>query len=144
MENWYNVLNLTNQASDKEIKAAYRKLAKENHPDAFPGDRVRAERFRVVSEAYRVLSDPQKRRAYDEQLAKRSAAAGKENKQPRDKQRDSRTADFDIRNMHKSFEQFFGFHPETKEVVNEQKLKPETKNPLDAAEMFEQFMGIKR
>ncbi len=55
-------------------------------------------------------------------------------------------AEVDFENIHKSFEQFFGFHPETKDVTNEEKLKPKTrqKNPLDTSKAFEQFMGIKR
>jgi len=62
---YYETLGLARGASEQELKSAYRRLAKEFHPDCNPGD-TRAElRFREVSEAYEVLKDPQKRAAYD-------------------------------------------------------------------------------
>ena len=57
---YYEVLGLSKGASDDEIKKAYRKLAKENHPDLHPGDKACEERFKEIGEAYEVLSDPDK------------------------------------------------------------------------------------
>ncbi|MFQ5706428.1 MAG: DnaJ C-terminal domain-containing protein [bacterium] len=65
-KDYYNILAVSEDASAEEIKRAYRKLAKENHPDAHPGDRKSEERFKEISEAYAVLSDPQKRKQYDQ------------------------------------------------------------------------------
>ena len=62
---FYDVLGINNEADEKSIKSAYRKLAMANHPDRNPDDDVAAERFREASEAYEVLKDPQKRAAYD-------------------------------------------------------------------------------
>jgi molecular chaperone DnaJ len=62
---YYDVLGLERSADDREIKNAYRKLAKENHPDCNPGDTEAETRFKEVSEAYEALKDPQKRAAYD-------------------------------------------------------------------------------
>jgi len=62
---YYEVLGVTRSASDQEIKAAYRKMALQHHPDRNPGDKAAEERFKECSEAYQVLSDPQKRAAYD-------------------------------------------------------------------------------
>jgi molecular chaperone DnaJ len=62
---YYEVLGVTRTATDQELKAAYRKLAMQHHPDRNPGDHQAEERFKECSEAYQVLSDPQKRAAYD-------------------------------------------------------------------------------
>ena len=63
---YYESLGLQKGASDDEIKKAFRKLAKENHPDLHPGDKACEERFKEINEAYEVLSDPDKRAKYDQ------------------------------------------------------------------------------
>ena len=63
---YYEVLGLQKGASADEIKKAYRRLAKENHPDLHPGDKACEERFKEVNEAYEVLSDDDKRAKYDQ------------------------------------------------------------------------------
>lgn len=62
---YYDVLGVSQDVDEKELKAAYRKLAMKNHPDRNPDDKAAAERFREATEAYDVLKDPQKRAAYD-------------------------------------------------------------------------------
>ena len=64
-KSYYEILGLSKTATDDEIKSAYRKLAKKYHPDLNPGDKVAAEKFKDVNEAYETLSDPKKRAAYD-------------------------------------------------------------------------------
>ncbi|WP_052200960.1 molecular chaperone DnaJ [Terriglobus sp. TAA 43] len=62
---YYEVLQVTRTATDQEIKTSYRKLAMQFHPDRNPGDKSAEEKFKECSEAYGILSDPQKRAAYD-------------------------------------------------------------------------------
>ena len=63
---YYEVLGLSKGAEDKEIKRAYRKLAKKYHPDTNPGDKEAEKKFKEVTEAYSVLSDPEKKKLYDQ------------------------------------------------------------------------------
>src|SRR4051812_24773043 len=61
----YEVLGVTRQASDDDIKKAYRKLARENHPDRNPGDKAAESRFKEAQDAYDLLSDTTKKEQYD-------------------------------------------------------------------------------
>ncbi|MBD3365916.1 DnaJ domain-containing protein [candidate division WWE3 bacterium] len=67
-KNYYDILGVSKDASAAEIKKAYKKLAKEHHPDMVdPADKAQAEkRFKEINEAYQVLSDPQKRKMFDQ------------------------------------------------------------------------------
>jgi curved DNA-binding protein CbpA len=69
---YYKVLGIGRTASRSEVKSAYRKLARVRHPDLNSGSESAAREFALLSKAYRVLSDPQERAFYDEQLRKRS------------------------------------------------------------------------
>lgn len=63
---YYKVLGVSKDASEKEIKQAYRKLARKYHPDVNSGDKGAEERFKEINEAYQVLSDPEKRQKYND------------------------------------------------------------------------------
>jgi curved DNA-binding protein len=65
-KDYYQTLGVTKSASDKEIKQAYRKLARKHHPDVNPGDKSAEARFKEINEAYEVLGDADKRKKYDE------------------------------------------------------------------------------
>ena len=63
---YYKVLDISKDATDKDIKKAYRKLARKHHPDVNPNDTAAEHRFKEVNEANEVLSDPEKRKKYDQ------------------------------------------------------------------------------
>ncbi len=80
-KDYYNILGLNRNASEREIKQAYRRLARQYHPDVNPGDKSAESKFKQINEAYEVLSDSEKRRKYDQfgdqwQYADQFAKAG--------------------------------------------------------------------
>ena len=130
MNEYYRSLGVQPGATAEELKKAYRGLAKKYHPDLHPGDKEAEARFKEINEAYETLSDPQKRKEYDE------------------KQRTTRTrtptgGPVDFSQMQGGFAQFFGFDPATGKVVDEEKVSGKKKNPLDTTDLFERFMGFK-
>src|SRR6516165_6983723 len=65
-KDYYGILGVKKNASTEEIRKAFRKLARKYHPDVNPGDKAAEERFKQISEANDVLSDPKKRKIYDQ------------------------------------------------------------------------------
>jgi curved DNA-binding protein len=65
-EDYYNILGVSKNSTEAEIKKAFRKLARKHHPDVNPGDESAEERFKEINEAHEVLSDPEKRKKYDQ------------------------------------------------------------------------------
>jgi molecular chaperone DnaJ len=81
-KDYYAILGVSRSATDKEIKQAYRRLARKYHPDVNPGDKSAEARFKEINEANEVLSDPEKRKKYDQfgaqwQNAEQFAKAGR-------------------------------------------------------------------
>src|SRR5262249_57161933 len=65
-KDYYTTLGVAKTATEKDIKQAFRKLARKHHPDVNPGDKAAETRFKEINEAYEVLGDPAKRKKYDE------------------------------------------------------------------------------
>ena len=63
---YYQVLNVSKQATESDLKKAYRQLAMKYHPDKNPGDHTAEEKFKEAAEAYEVLKDPEKRQIYNQ------------------------------------------------------------------------------
>jgi len=119
---YYEILNLKRGASEKEIKAAYRKLARKHHPDVNPGDANAETKFKEISEAYQVLSDPKKRVMYDRfghQAFSREPGRG-QSPWDFDFSRFSKEMGFDLGDLGNLFGAFFGGQPR-----NEQPQGPE-------------------
>ena len=115
---YYEVLQLKKGASDKEIKAAYKKLARKYHPDVNPGNTDAEAKFKEISEAYQVLIDPQKRAMYDRfghQAFRRDAGSGQNpwDFSGFDFSQFSKTMGFDAGDLSHLFGSFFGGHQQT-------------------------------
>ena len=65
MDNYYKILGVPKNATEKDIRQAYRKLARTHHPDVNPGNAAAEEKFKKINEAYSVISDADKRKKYD-------------------------------------------------------------------------------
>ena len=75
-KDFYKVLGVSKEVSDADLKKTYRKLARQYHPDSKPGDAAAEAKFKEISEAYAVLSDPEQRAEYDQIRAMGSGAGG--------------------------------------------------------------------
>jgi curved DNA-binding protein CbpA len=95
MKDPYSVLGIGPQASESEIRSAYRALAKKLHPDIGAGSSE--EKFRAIQDAYEVLSDPEKRRSYD--TARQRAAAARHGSGVPETRLNSRSAHIDLRDL---------------------------------------------
>src|ERR1700733_5090524 len=115
-KDYYKVLGVERGASEADIKSAYRKLARKYHPDVNPNNKKAEAQFKEVNEAYQVLSDPEKRRKYDqlgadwehgldqEEILRRYAAS-----QGAGRSQGPQGSDFSAGDASDFFEQFFGF-----------------------------------
>lgn len=136
---YYEILGITEQANEEQIKQAYRRLAKKYHPDLNPDNPDAEARFKDIVEAYETLGDIDKRREYD---IKRKRTGNKSRSREK---ATAKTPDMNINfgNFTKDMEKYFGFSftggGEDKQKQNDGGKK----NPLDVTEMFEAFMKMK-
>jgi len=135
MEDYYEVLELNNHASQDDIKKAYRKLAKKYHPDSNPGNKEAEERFKKLAEAYKILSDEKSKAEFDRKTygsgSSRPSADKETGANPR-----GNIDPTDFAKTSARFEDFFGFNPKTKDHnlgKQNNKVKPvKTKDAYEA------------
>lgn len=139
MKNYYELLGVSRDAAPDEIKRAFRKLARQYHPDLNPGNQEANERFKAINEAYSTLSDPSLRESYDARL--NGVKSERVNPStPRAYHGEPNFQNFDFRNYEANFERFFGFNPRTKEASIKKESK---KSPVNTTDFFEQYFGVK-
>lgn len=142
---YYQVLGVNRNASAKEIKQAYRRLARKYHPDVNPGDKSAEAKFKEINEAYEVLSDPEKRGKYDQfgaqwQYADQFAKAGRQGRPFRDFGR--RRAAFDSEDVGGIFDSIlrdFGFG----QARARPKRRPRLESPIEVS-LEEAYHGTSR
>lgn len=141
MVDYYKILGLTHEASGKEIKAAYRTLAKKYHPDVVKNDPEKNKRMYEIQEAYGVLGDEIKRKQYDSVIN-----AERESKDGRNKRESTNSSKVNPGNKTvdmSQFEQFFGFQP-GKGMDTYQGKRPKNEGPINYDDLFASFFGMKK
>jgi len=141
MKTYYQILGVSEKAEDREIKKAFRKIAKENHPDTHPGDKAAEDRFKEANEAYEILSDEAKRREYDLKLHQAPA----QKKTAKKSQSAGGPVDFGSMNFGDMFEGMFQEmqQQEASKGNKSAKQKEAEKDPLNMDAVFAKFMGFK-
>lgn len=139
MKDLYRILGIAKSAQADEIKKAYRLLAKKSHPDLHPGDPLAETRFKEINEAYEILGNPQKKKAYD---AARVRKEEKKVRQDAPKAVPSPVENINFNGIRKEFKQYFGFDPNSVAIENGKNGKGQ-KDPLDTSAAFFRFMGLK-
>lgn len=140
MSNFYQRLGLSQNATQEEIKKAYRKQAKRYHPDSNIGNEQAAETFKAICEAYECLSEPEKRRLYDETLANPQKGKAKQSSAKPGAAKPNKP--FDPADIDGAFAQFFGHDPKQKPTDGNPKEANKSKNPMDTTALFNKFMGF--
>jgi DnaJ-class molecular chaperone len=141
MPDYYKILFVSTDATDKDIKAAYRKLAKKYHPDVIKDDKEGNKKMYEIQEAYGVLSDVEKRKQYDRARAGNKERGREQSKEQRKNDEPSKAAP-DM----SQFERFFGFQPgkgmETYQGEGQKARKQG--GPVNPDDLFAAFFGTKK
>jgi len=137
MKDYYKILGVDRQATPEEIKKAYRRLAKQYHPDVVKDDKAKQDRMYQIQEAYACLENEDRRRKYDAECLKSS-----QNAMGTGRKRENGTEPFEERKPDMGqFERFFGFQPgKGMETYQDRKAK-KPEGPIKPEEMFAAFFG---
>jgi curved DNA-binding protein CbpA len=142
VKSYYAILGVNQTDDGDAIKKAYRRLAKQYHPDLNPGDKAAEERFKDIGEAWETLGDTDKRRKYDEELSggqKQKPFAAPSSKAPSSNRPMTQE---DFFRMQGAFDSIFS-EASIKDSAS-RKARANPKNPLDTSAFFEHVMGFKR
>ena len=143
MKDYYRILGVSEQAAEKEIKAAYRKLAKRYHPDVVKDDPKKTQRMYEIQEAYECLGDEESRKKYDKTRMERRAGGHQTGKERSEKNVQCEQKSGQTGPDMSQFERFFGFQPgkgmETYQNKKSTARKPD--GPMKPEEMFAAFFG---
>lgn len=139
MKDYYKILGVERHASDEQIKKAYRRLAKQYHPDVVKDDKTKQERMYEIQEAYECLGDAQRRKKYDTDCSTMSQASmGPRSERGRAK--DPMPAGQKMPDL-SPFERFFGFTPgKGMETYHDQRAK-KPEGPIQTDDLFAAFFG---
>ncbi len=139
MKDYYKILGVDRQASAEEIKKAYRKLAKQYHPDVVKGDKAKQDRMYQIQEAYACLENEEHRRKYDAERLKNFHGAMNTGRS-----KESGAEPFGERPDMGRFERFFGFRPGKGMETYQDKRVKKPEGPVKPEEMFAAFFGTER
>lgn len=142
MKDYYMILGVSERATDQDVKAAYRKLAKRYHPDVVRDDADKTKRMYEIQEAYACLGNEKSRKAYDEARSESLSGYESGKRRSQDKNQRQRKESQPVPDMGQ-FERFFGFQPgkgmETYQDKKNRAHKPD--GPIKPEEMFAAFFG---
>jgi curved DNA-binding protein len=139
MQTYYEILGVGPEAGKDELKKAFRKLARQYHPDVNPGNKEAEIKFKIINEAYNTLSDGAAKAVYDAKL--KSGYINQEARRAKTGKSPTGYQPFNFENLEHSFESFFAFNPKNKEPG----FKKETRrNPLDNTDLFEKYFHPKK
>ncbi len=137
MKDYYKILGVERQATDEQIKKAYRKLAKQYHPDVVKDDKKKQERMYEIQEAYECLGNAEHRKKYDADWCRMSQDPAKTSKNT-----NMGTAPFDQKMPDLSpFERFFGFTPGKGMETYQDKRVKKPEGPIRTDDLFAAFFG---
>lgn len=137
MKDYYKILGVAKQASAEELKRAYRKLAKQYHPDVVKNDKAKQERMYEIQEAYECLRDEARRKKYDEACLKASRNLTGIHRDTKGRADPGPQPRPDM----SQFERFFGFQPGKGMDTYQDTTAKKPEGPVKPEEMFAAFFG---
>jgi curved DNA-binding protein len=140
MQTYYEILGIGRDASQDEMKKAFRQLARQYHPDVNPGNPAAEAKFKIINEAYNTLSDPSLKAIYDAKLE--SGQIDQASRDIKIVKSQAGYQPFNFANSDRSFENFFGFNPKTNEPSSLK--KEQRKNPIEATDFLAKYFQAKK